>query len=221
MTIETVNILQMLLESIAGNAQRGCGARYVPAAFDEHARDMAADRFGEVVGFSRNSAKFGAVGCAGLHKSAMLRNQGREIPRLEHVCAFQDVLEFADVAGIIVRRKRRLRGIIQVPSRTVEPPVVGYRGYVLRTLAKRRNAQRNHIEAHEQVFAEASVTHKLRQVFVGRGDQAHVCRNFRRTAYAHEAAFLQSAQQDALRFKRQLGDFIEEKRAAVRQFEKT
>ena len=59
----------------------------------------------------------------------------------------------------------------------------------------------------------------MREIFVGRGEDADVHLDGFRAAQAHEFAFLNHAQQLGLRFRADGGDFVEENRALIGDFE--
>ena len=85
---------------------------------------------------------------------------------------------------------------------------------VLAAHPQRRNRQRQHMQAIEQIFAEMSAFDALQQLAVGRGNDAHV--DLYRLAPANrlDRAFLQRAKQLDLRWQRQFRDFVEKQRAA-------
>ena len=82
-------------------------------------------------------------------------------------------------------------------------------------LAQRRQVDREHVEAVEQVLAQLAARDRLVRVAVGRGDDAHVGLLDLGRADAHEGARLEHAQQLDLEVERHLGDLVEEQRAAV------
>ena len=90
---------------------------------------------------------------------------------------------------------------------------------VFRPLAQRRNVDRQHVQPEPQVFAKLSLPHRLLQILVRRGDDAHV--HFERTLPADplDDPALQHAQQLRLRLRAQVTDFVEKQRTAVRQLE--
>ena len=86
-------------------------------------------------------------------------------------------------------------------------------------IAERRNEDREHVQAIEQVFAEPLADDRRFEILVGRRDQADVGLNRLRSAEPLELARLQHAQQLDLRRQIQLADFVEEQRAAFGQLE--
>jgi hypothetical protein len=78
-----------------------------------------------------------------------------------------------------------------------------------------RNADREHVEAKEEVFAEAPGLHLAAQVEVGRRDDANVDAAHLVVAQPLDLAFLHHAQQLALRAHAEDADLVEEQRAAV------
>src|SRR5690606_21334783 len=92
---------------------------------------------------------------------------------------------------------------------------------VAATLAQRRDAQREHVEAVIQVGAEPALRDLRREIAVRRRDDANVHLQRRVGADALDLAFLQRAQELGLRAERQLADLVEEQRAAIGELELT
>ena len=90
---------------------------------------------------------------------------------------------------------------------------------VVAPLAQRRQLHRDDVQAVEQILAERAVRDHLREVAVGRGDDAHVDLDRVRVADALELALLQHAQQLRLQRRAHRPDFVEEERALVRLLE--
>ncbi len=76
------------------------------------------------------------------------------------------------------------------------------------------------LDAIVKVVTETSVRNHGPQVAIGGGDDAHVHGEFKTGAHAADPALLQRAQKFSLHADIELGNFIEEKRAAVGNFEK-
>ncbi len=85
--------------------------------------------------------------------------------------------------------------------------------------AQRRQVDGDDVEAVEEILAEAAVAHRLAQIDVGGGEDAHVHLDLLNAAEMHEALVLQHAQDLGLRVHAHGGDFVEEERAAVGDFE--
>ena len=92
-------------------------------------------------------------------------------------------------------------------------------GHVLDALAQRRQPQRHHVEAEEQVLAEQPLLDEDAQVLVGGRDDADVGLDRRAAADGGVFALLQHAQQPRLRLHRHVADLVEEQRAALRLLE--
>lgn len=92
---------------------------------------------------------------------------------------------------------------------------------VFAAAAQRGQLDGDDVEAVEQVLAEFALAHGLAEIDVGGGDDADVDLDFLDAAEVHEAAILQNAQDFRLRVHTHGGDFIEEERAAVGDFEET
>ena len=86
---------------------------------------------------------------------------------------------------------------------------------VLLALAQRRDQDRQHVEAVEEVLAEAARLRLGGEVAVRRRDDADVDLDVLRVAEAADRLLLQHAQQLHLEVERQLADLVEEERAAV------
>ena len=87
-------------------------------------------------------------------------------------------------------------------------------GNILGALAQRRQPQRHHVEAEEQILAEQPLLDELPQILVGRGDDAHIGLDRRAAADRGVLALLQHAQKPRLRLHRHVADLVEEQRAA-------
>ena len=99
------------------------------------------------------------------------------------------------------------------------PEVRGEHRDVLAPLAQRRHVQAHDVEPEAQVGAEAVGEHLAVQRPVAGRHQPHVDAPRRVLAEAAQLPFLQHAQQLGLAARRQLGDLVEEERAAVRFLE--
>ena len=143
----------------------------------------------------------------------------------EHDAALDGVLEFAHVAGPVVidqgaqgvgGEAARAEAVL---VRVEVEEVLGEQGNVFAAGAQRRQIDGDDVEAVEEIFAEAAVADFLAQVDVGGGEDADVDLNLLNAAEVHEAAVLQDAQDLGLRVHAHGGDFVEEERAAVGDFE--
>ncbi len=85
--------------------------------------------------------------------------------------------------------------------------------------AQRRHFDHQHIEAEEKVFAEAACGHGALEIGVRERDQTRVHAQRIGAAKALEAALFEHAQQLGLNAGSERGDFIENDRAALREFE--
>ena len=92
-------------------------------------------------------------------------------------------------------------------------------GDVFRTLAQRRNDDREDPQAEVEVGPELSPGQQFFQVPVGGGDDADIDADGLRPADPFDLFFLQHPQQAHLGFPGQLSDFVQEDRASVGPFE--
>ena len=136
----------------------------------------------------------------------------------------QHVLQLAHVAGPVVARQRGHRGRAKAGAaadaiRGVAPEMLGEHRHVLAPLAQRRHGDVHDVEAIEKIEAEAAGLDLPRERAVGRRHDAHVDASRDILADAAQLAVLDHAQHLGLRARRQLADFVEEQRAAVRFLE--
>ena len=106
-----------------------------------------------------------------------------------------------------------------VLRRVVADETANEHGDVFGTLAQRREIDAQDVEAIKEIGAEASVVHQLADRLVRRGDDAHVHRNRRHAADAHELALLEHAQELDLRRRRNLADLVEKERSRISELE--
>ena len=88
-------------------------------------------------------------------------------------------------------------------------------GDVLAALAQRRDPNRHHVQAIEEVVAEQPLADQIAQLAVGRGDDADV--GLDRLAPAHRGVFalLQDPQQAGLGLERHVADLVQEEGPAL------
>ena len=90
---------------------------------------------------------------------------------------------------------------------------------VLAPLAKRRDVNRDDVQAIEQVFAETILGNLALEILVRRGEDADVHLDRLRAADARDDAVLQDAEHLGLRGEAHVAHFVEEERAAMRLLE--
>ena len=138
---------------------------------------------------------------------------------------FQHIAQFADVAapglghqqGQGVGQQLGRRGA--VAQRQVFAQHLDQGRNVAAPRTQRRHAQRQHMQAVEQVFAELATLHHGHQIARGGGHQAHIERHQLVRAQGLDLALLQGAQQLGLHAQRHVADFVQEQGAAVGQLE--
>ena len=99
--------------------------------------------------------------------------------------------------------------------------VVGQQRDVAMAFAQGRQEDGDDVQAEVKVGAELALGHRHFQIAVGGGDQTDVDLDGLGAADPFELAFLQDAQQLGLEIGGNLADFVQEKRAAIGQFETT
>jgi hypothetical protein len=80
-------------------------------------------------------------------------------------------------------------------------------------LAERGNPQVNHVQAVQQILAEATLGDELFEVAVGRGDDPDVHRHRLRFAKRVDLAVFEDAQELRLQVEADVGDLVEEESA--------
>ena len=131
------------------------------------------------------------------------------------------VLQLPDVAGPVVALEhgQGLRGdaahlLAELLAELLEE-VGDEQRDVLAALAQRRQVDRDDVEAVEEVLAHRPLRHRRLEVAVGGGDEPHVGLDVLRVADAPDLALLDGPQELDLQQRRDLGDLVEEQRAAV------
>ncbi len=169
----------------------------------------------------------------GRHQRAHVRRQHRGGHRRRRIAAGQDqqplhvVAKLPHVAGPIVRLQHRDRVGADLPARqaggdrNLLEEKFHQLGDVLAPLRERRNADRHHAQAVEQILAEAPLLDLGLHVAGGRRDDAHVHVHPHRSADALKLLVGQHAQDAVLRLARHVGDLVDEQRTAVRLLERT
>ena len=165
-----------------------------------------------------------------LHRR-LVRQRRRQVPRLDERAGRQnrrpldDVAQLAHVARPVVLLEHPHRLLIDAGDRLLIAQVelvqerLHQQRQIVAPVAQRRQADREHVQAVEQVFAQLALLHRFERIDVGRGDDAHVDRLLVPAAEAAEAALLQHAQQLDLRRRRHLADLVEKQRAAIGELE--
>src|SRR6185369_14503602 len=90
---------------------------------------------------------------------------------------------------------------------------------VLGSFPKRRDVERHDVEAIVEIRSELALLYEAGKIATARGNHAHVDPRHRVRAHRLDLAFLQRAQQLGLNPQRHVGDFVQEKRALVRELE--
>ena len=87
---------------------------------------------------------------------------------------------------------------------------------LLPPFAQRRQRQAHHVQAVEEIAAEAAVGHQLLDAGIGRGNHAHVDLHRVRFAERMDLVGFEEAQQLRLHFRSDLANLVEEQRPAGR-----
>src|SRR5213079_1385559 len=90
---------------------------------------------------------------------------------------------------------------------------------ILDALAQRRDAYRHHVDAVVEVLAHPPLGHRLRQLHVGGGDDAHVDLDAAVRAELLDLALLEHAEQLQLHVERDALDLVQEQRPAGRELD--
>ena len=93
---------------------------------------------------------------------------------------------------------------------------------VLGAFAQRRHPNREHVQPVEQIGAKGALLNHLLEVLVRRGDDSHIDRRCAAAAAQPlDLLLLERSEQFGLQFQRQVADFVEKQRAAVRGLKST
>src|SRR5258705_2328911 len=90
---------------------------------------------------------------------------------------------------------------------------------ILRTVAQRRQAQREHVQAIIEIASELALGNHLGQVATGGCHHPQIDAQILGAAKPFKFLFLEHAQKLRLQLKRDVADFVQEKRAAISHFE--
>ena len=121
---------------------------------------------------------------------------------------------------MLLQRRNDLLGHVQhgptQPLRDSLDEVVDEEGNVIEPFAQRRDANREDVQAIEEVGTERAAFHEILEILVRGGNHAHVdCVRTATAPQPFDLVFLQRAQQLGLQFERQITNLVEEQRAAV------
>src|SRR5665213_1098129 len=89
---------------------------------------------------------------------------------------------------------------------------------VIPALAQRRQRDGNYVQPEEQVFAEQSVFDSLREIMIGRCNDANIDTNCLVAADPLNFSCLECAQQFCLRLHAQVADLVEKQRTCICEF---
>ena len=194
---------------------------------------MPLDRAGQRFAVGRSvrvlAGRAATIGGAGLSERQGVEfrlddRAGDGLLRVERRQPPDEVFQLAHVAGPAVALQPLHRvGIEGLPRQTLafhqHEEVADQIRHVLGALAQRRQAQRHHVQAEEQILAKNALLDRDAQILVGRGDDAHVRLDRHAPADCGVLALLKHAQQAGLGFHRHVADLVEEERAALRLLE--
>src|SRR2546422_7900626 len=140
----------------------------------------------------------------------------------EHDGALDDVLELADIPRPLMllehahRFGRYRPHFLPELGRKLLDEVSDQQGDVLASFPEGRQLDRDDVEAIEEILAQDVLLHGLLEIAVRRRDQADIDLHVLRFADAPDLSLLDRPEQLDLERLRDLGDLVEEERAAVR-----
>ena len=131
------------------------------------------------------------------------------------------IAKLADVPrpAVVGEARGRRGGKPGLPARELPDEMAGQGHDVLRPVAQRRNVDLHHVEPIEQILAKQPRGDLRLEVAVGRGKDAGVRAKVPVRADPRERAVVNHPQELGLKRRRQLRDFIEKDRPAVRLLE--
>ncbi len=108
----------------------------------------------------------------------------------------QRVLQFADVAGPVIRKNglqriiRQLLDLLASLFRNPSQERIGEQRDILTPIAKRRKVDRDDVEPIVQVRAEVTAANLFLEILIRRSDYPNINRNRRRPSHRQRFAFL-------------------------------
>ncbi len=154
------------------------------------------DRAAEIVDAKRRAA----AGCDRRRRQLAVDHRARDhVLWIECRQPAREVFEFAHVAGPAVLLEAFQRQRIQLLRRQTvllrqREEMPDQIGQILDPFAQRRQAQRHHVEAEEQIFPEQALLNQDTQILVACSHDAHVGLDRRAAADGGVFALLQHAQ---------------------------
>lgn len=209
--------LEAVLKRAEADAEFAGGAGAVAAVAVESLLDSAALEFVDIEG----------GGSGGIHGAPFSEREviGQDFPVAEDGRPFNDVLEFADVAGPAVGAELEAGGVAQAKAGLAElgggegDEVFGEGVDVGGAVAERGDFDREGAEAEVEVGAEAAFLDFAVEVAVGGGDDADVGFESLFATEALKAFLLDDAKEFGLEGGVEFADFVEEECAAAGAFE--
>ena len=141
-------------------------------------------------------------------------------PRRESAGTLDRIFELAHVPrprvvrhgtqGIIAQNPRRAAVAFQAIKE-----MSGEQRNVFAAIAKRRNAQADHVQPVVEVLAKAALFDHSRQIAIGGGEDTNLDGNAVRSTHRPNLFFLQGAQQLGLQIEGQLADLVEKHGPAI------
>src|SRR5439155_6645520 len=238
-TSAEAEVLHLLLQHDAGEAERASGARHVATLLAEDLGDVAhlerraraAERAAGAVRARCRRARLLRRSCGALDGRRDLR---RELSRRNRVavagerCGALDlVLELPDVSRPLEPHEERHRRRLD-PGNPLSMALGGASQKALReerdvlaSLAERRQPDRKSADAIVQILAERATRHLRREVAIRCADHAHVDAAWTAVTDRSQLAVLQDTEQLRLHRRRHVSDLVQEDRAGVGRLEET
>ncbi len=211
------------VEVAAFEAEEFGGAADVVAGFFEFLVDEVA--FVGVAGFLQGAELFGGAGAGALGKRGQVLALNAEDAGIEDEDAFDEIAEFADVAGPVVLGEGFEGFVADFNAGTAVLTAEDVEEFadegrdVLLAFAQGGHGKGDDVEAVEEVFAEVAFEDFLFEVFVGGGDDADVDADGLGASDGGKELFVEGAEDLGLSFEAHVANFIEEEGAAVGAFE--
>src|SRR3989449_213366 len=216
--------VQLVVERLQADAERLGRLLLVPAVLVQGGENEAALGFGErATDLELDHPARRRSPC--LRPVHDLRAQQRNVLGLDLLVgedggAVHGILELAHVAQPLVPPQEIQRGAVDPLLLLLGGVELGEERadqqlHVPRALAQRRQPDREHAQAIEQVLAQLAVRHRLLGLAVGGRHDADVDLEFALPADPRDDPGLEHAQQAHLQLERHLADLVEEERAAL------
>src|SRR5262249_41646175 len=222
-------LLDSIPEAPLGDPEHLGRPRLDSARLLEGVQDQPSLRLGEHVIEAGPRRHPGRADLPGGHPTSTLERRGQVLGKHDavgqHHGCFEDVLQFADVAGPRIgpetpeRLGRNRRGRAPETLGRSFQQMGNQQRQVIEALSKRGQAESHALQPVEEVLPKLALCDHLLEVLVGRSDDAHIDADRLDAADPLDLALLEGPQDLHLHAGRHVADLVEEERAFLGELE--